>query len=177
MKKSLFLLICLIFFGCKQNELSTKEISFRSVFGQNLTLQTTKGSLKIKDSNKILIIDIFGTFCAPCKVEAKALTKFQIDHKDKIQILALNYGEKLSDEEIINSFVKPFNAYYFISNSDQTKNLVKQILKDINFKEKFGLPLKVIFKDGVLQSYFLGQITTKELQEQIDRIEDESDKK
>ena len=82
MKKLLLVLLCafaLVFLGCNKNESESyslgeyapfkdgEEISLKSVSGASVSLVRTSNGFVLKGSDKIVMLDIFGTFCAPCK--------------------------------------------------------------------------------------------------------------
>ena len=78
MKNLLVLIIALFaFFGCGDDESSSvnfkefspnEEVKLVDVSGKELTLVRKDHGFAIKnDDNKVLMIDIFGTFCPPCQ--------------------------------------------------------------------------------------------------------------
>lgn len=188
-------LMSLFFVGCNQNnqnqtqidsfkEFSVGEkINLKSVVGGEITLVRSEKGFKIEGSNKILMIDIFGTYCAPCKSEAAHLMDFQFKNADKFTIVALTSFENISDKDVVENFSKKYNAYYFISNQkDKNERIIKQILKDINYQHALSIPFKVIFKDGKYQKltnyetsdgdrlYYIGALPLEVLQNDFERI-------
>lgn len=162
MKKIFLLAFLPFFFACQE-----KESTLKSIFGQELSLFKSEEGYKIQNSSKLLIFDIFSLSCSLCKEEAKELTKFQLAHKDEVQILALAY-EKNASKESLENFAKAYNAYYFINLGDNSK-LIKEILKKIAYKESLAFPLKIIFKDGKFQSYILGKSKKEDLEELLEK--------
>ena len=119
----LFLAAFLAFSGCSDNEdgtqtsLSTQtnsayktgdEITLKSIIGSNATLVRTENGFKLKDSNKILMLDIFGTYCAPCQKEAPHLMDFQLKNADKFMLIGLIHFEDVSDEYVLENFSKKY---------------------------------------------------------------------
>ncbi|MCI6564514.1 MAG: TlpA family protein disulfide reductase, partial [Campylobacter sp.] len=97
MKKLLLVLLCafaLVFLGCNKNESESyslgeyapfkdgEEISLKSVSGAKVSLVRTDKGFVLKGSDKIVMLDIFGTFCEPCKAEAPHLMDYQLNHDD-----------------------------------------------------------------------------------------------
>lgn len=145
MKK--FILFAIILLGCKEQD---NVIKLTSITGSNLNLiRENSGFVVDGQKDKIILFDIFGSFCAPCRNEASNLTNLQLKYSNKLVIIGLDYYENLSNEEILNKFVKQFDAYYFILNSKDSQKIVDEILKDIKFNQKnLTLPFKVMLKDG-----------------------------
>lgn len=186
------LLILGVFSGCSEekvvNDFDFKEfeegeqITLQSVMDKQLVLVRQNGGFVIlNDEKKVLMVDIFGTFCAPCKEEAPHLTQLWRKNADKFTLIGLTHFESVSDDEVRN-FANNYGAFYFISNQKQNERLVKQILKDINYQNMEQLPFKVVLKNGVYQSvqdfwskgkrvkFYLGKVPTSLMQEDLKGI-------
>lgn len=158
-------LVCAIFLaGCGEDETAKapakiegyktgEEIALKSVFGKDLTLKRVEGGFVIKgDEDKILMFDIFGTFCPPCQKEAPDLTKFQIDNLNDFTIVALTHFENVTNEYVVENFAQKYNAFYFISNDAKINDrLAAQILEDIKYERLESVPIKMVLKGGVYQ--------------------------
>lgn len=186
------LLILGVFLGCSEekvvNDFEFKEfeegeqITLQSVMDKQLVLVRQNGGFVIlNDEKKALMVDIFGTFCAPCKEEAPHLTQLWRKNADKFTLIGLTHFESVSDDEVRN-FANNYGAFYFISNQKQNERLVKQILKDINYQNMEQLPFKVMLKNGVYQSvqdfwskgkkvnFYLGKVPTSLMEEDLKGI-------
>lgn len=186
------LLILGVFSGCSEekvvNDFEFKEfeegeqITLQSVMDKQLVLMRQNGGFVIlNDEKKVLMVDIFGTFCAPCKEEAPHLTQLWRKNADKFTLIGLTHFESVSDDEVRN-FANNYGAFYFISNQKQNERLVKQILKDINYQNMEQLPFKVVLKNGVYQSvqdfwskgkkvkFYLGKVPTSLMEEDLKGI-------
>ncbi|MFV0480893.1 MAG: TlpA family protein disulfide reductase [Campylobacteraceae bacterium] len=197
MKKYLTLLFAIVFLlaGCSKKDEGEviekpiilevgQKVELESVTGAKLIFKRIEGGLVLDgDENKIIIVDIFGTFCEPCKREAPALMKLQLDYMDKLMLVGLSYFENVTNEYIVEKFSKPYNAYYFIAaNSEKNKALVDTILHDISFKSIPLLPFKVVINKGKYEfvtdiwekrndtKYYVGDIGTSIIREDIDKI-------
>ena len=196
MRKILTAILATIFLiGCSedesakapQNQLPYKtgdEIAIKSIFGKDITLVRKDGGFVIKgDENKIVMFDIFGTFCPPCQKEATILTKFQIDNIDWITIIALTHFENVTNQYVIENFAQKYNAYYFISNDTPTNDrLVAQILEDIKYKDLESVPIKMVSKNAKYYEltdvdsgkfgvkYYLGGINLENIKKDLEGI-------
>ena len=189
-------LVCAIFLaGCGEDETAKapakiegyktgEEIALKSVFGKDLTLKRVEGGFVIKgDEDKILMFDIFGTFCPPCQKEAPDLTKFQIDNLNDFTIVALTHFENVTNEYVVENFAQKYNAFYFISNDAKINDrLAAQILEDIKYERLESVPIKMVLKGGVYQEltdvdsgkpgvkYYLGGIHLDAMTKDFERI-------
>ena len=187
---------CAIFLaGCGEDETAKapvkiegyktgEEIALKSVFGKDLTLKRVEGGFVIKgEEDKILMFDIFGTFCPPCQKEAPDLTKFQIDNLNDFTIVALTHFENITNEYVVENFAQKYNAFYFISNDAKINDrLAAQILEDIKYERLESVPIKMVLKGGVYQEltdvdsgkpgvkYYLGGIHIDAMTKDYERI-------
>ena len=199
MKKLLLVLLCafaLVFLGCSKNESESyslgeyapfkdgEEISLKSVSGASVSLVRTDKGFVLKGSDKIVMLDIFGTFCEPCKAEAPHLMDYQLNHDD-FMLIGLITFEQISDKDVIEKFIKPFNAYYFIANEgEKNERLISQVLADIGYDSALSLPFKVVLKDGKYELlsdnlgerggkealYYLGAVSSELVAKDLEKI-------
>ena len=197
MKRTLFLLPFLLSFfllGCfqeskpvvtlvKETYKEGEKIELKSVAGAKLALlRTAKGFVIEGSEDKIILIDIFGTFCAPCQEEAPSLMDFQLQNSNDVFLLGLNHLEEVSDEYVVENFAAKYNAYYFISNAPQNKKIIETIVQDIAYKSSLQVPFKVVLKEGVFQTvsdvysnnpenkFYIGKVPLEVIQKDIDAM-------
>ncbi|WP_321244738.1 TlpA family protein disulfide reductase, partial [Campylobacter sp.] len=195
----LLVLLCafaLVFLGCNKNESESyslgeyapfkdgEEISLKSVSGASVSLVRTDKGFVLKGSDKIVMLDIFGTFCEPCKAEAPHLMDYQLNHDD-FMLIGLITFEQISDKDVIEKFIKPFNAYYFIANEgEKNERLISQVLADIDYDSALSLPFKVVLKGGKYELlsdnlgerggkealYYLGAVSSELVAKDLEKI-------
>ena len=199
MKKLLLVLLCafaLVFLGCSKNESESyslgeyapfkdgEEISLKSVSGASVSLVRTDKGFVLKGSDKIVMLDIFGTFCEPCKAEAPHLMDYQLNHDD-FMLIGLITFEQISDKDVIEKFIKPFNAYYFIANEgEKNERLISQVLADIDYDSALSVAFKVVLKGGKYELlsdnlgerggkealYYLGAVSSELVAKDLEKI-------
>lgn len=166
-----------------------EKMTLQSINGDTLTfIRAKKGFVIENQEDKVVMIDFFGTFCAPCKEEAAHLTQLYKKNADKFILIGLTHFENVSDEAV-RQFANDYAAYYFLSNSTQNARIIAQILKDINYQNMEQLPFKVVLKNGeyqILQDYwnkgskvnfYLGKVPTELMQEDLNAIFGQNDDK
>lgn len=184
-------LMVTFFLGCSQEEKALQKETYKqgdtikltSIMGSEITLLRKESGFVIKgDEDKIVFVDIFGTFCKPCQEEAPELMNFQLKNSDDLVVIGLSYLEEVTDEYVMENFVSKYNAYYFIVNSDKNKKIVDTITEDIDYNKAVSVPFKVVLKDGKYQNvtdvyednpdnkFYIGKVAMDVIQEDIDRI-------
>lgn len=181
-------LIFLFFLGCqstKSEGQKSQTIEQKQQFilqnfdGTTLTLVRKNSGFEVKGyEEKILMLDIFATYCPPCRAEAEDLKKLQMKYKDQLIVVGLTI-EKNLDATTALKFVDKYKAGNFISmNYADNEVLINDILKSIDYNKRLTIPLKVILKNGTYLKlhnvankegyYYLGQvypeIITKDLE-------------
>lgn len=195
MKKILALSLCLwAFVACSKEEVVNdfvfdefklgEKVALQSINGATITLvRAEKGFFVEGEEDKVLMMDFFGTFCAPCKEEAAHLTQLYKKNAKEFILIGLTHFEDVSDE-VVRKFANDYGAFYFLSNSKQNARIIAQVLKDINYQNMEQLPFKVVFKNGSYQSvqdfwnkggrvnFYLGKVPTELMQEDLNAILD-----
>jgi thiol-disulfide isomerase/thioredoxin len=161
-----------------------QSVELTNVYGAKIRIKRVEGGLVQEGKeDAVLIFDIFGTFCEPCKKEAGALMNLQLKYISNMTLIGLSYFEDVDDKYIIENFAKPYNAHYFIAkNSPANKALADTITEDIKYKNLISLPFKVVLKDGKYRSltdiwegktdnkYYIGAVGTAVVEKDLERI-------
>jgi thiol-disulfide isomerase/thioredoxin len=77
------------------------------------------------DSNKYTIIDVWGSWCAGCKMQIPHLVEIDSLYTDIVQIIALNYGD---NSETIHSLIKENRVKYI--NGYVSKEIMEELMVD-----------------------------------------------
>ncbi len=160
------LTIGLLFGGCskeKENStqkanslLATNEIVLTSLDNKQFIVKKTDNGLKLKDAkDKVVIYDIFATWCPPCQAEASHLASLQKKYKNKLIVLGITVENNIPNEKL-EEFRKQHNANYTLVNSSENMRLINAVAKQLNLGRDFGIPLMVLYKDGKIINYYQG---------------------
>lgn len=132
----------------------TKPLKAPSLELKDLNGKTVKLS---KYMGKVVLVNFWATWCAPCVAEVPELVKWQNEHKDELQILGITYPP--ASLRKIRRFVRDHGINYpIILGSKATKRL---------FEPSDNLPITVIIDregnivdriDGVI---FMDEFETK----------------
>jgi len=175
---SALLSITLIFQACSSNEeetqttnamVSTNEYVLTGLDkAQYITTQTETG-FKVKDNeSKIIIFDIFATWCPPCQAEATHLTSLQEKYKDDLLILGVSVEDGISNSKL-ETFKSEHNAQYPLVNSSENRRLIGAVAKKLNIGRNFGIPLMALYKDGKLINFYQGATEEEFIESDIKR--------
>jgi thiol-disulfide isomerase/thioredoxin len=119
------------------------ETSFRLVDG---------GSKKISDySGKVLVVDLWATWCRPCRQEIPHLIEMANEYKSKgVEVIGLSTEDHEEAAQLVRDFSQQFKINYPIGWAEMP--LAEQLM---NGRE--GIPQTIIIgRDGKVKRHFVG---------------------
>lgn len=151
--------------------------------GAKFILKRENGGFVVQGhEDKIVMFDMYATYCPPCRKEAPRLTDLQVKYSDKFLIIALNTFEDVADMYIDDFFRFKYGAFYFISNSKHNKIIISTLLKDIGYDKSMQIPFKVVLKNAKYQkltdiydanpnnNFYLGAVNSSVIEKDIKKI-------
>jgi len=117
---------------------------------------------------KVIIFDIFATWCPPCKAAASHLSSLQAKYKDDLVIIGLSIEDSISNEKLFE-FREMYNAQYTLVNSKENRRLIDAIASNLKVGERFPIPLMAMYLDGKLINYYSGAIEEEFVESDIKR--------
>ena len=170
---SLIFLSTLIFLGCSSSEKTESQVeeanSMVSKSSQNeyiLTSTDAKQYIVKKEAEgfslegaegKVIIIDIFATWCPPCKAAASHLSSLQEKYKDELVVIGVTIEDNIANEKL-EDFKKRYNANYVLVNSTTNRRLVNDVATALKVGDRFPIPLMALYKDGKLINHYVGAV-------------------
>jgi thiol-disulfide isomerase/thioredoxin len=72
------------------------------------------GTFKLSDyKDKVIVLDLWATWCGPCRLEIPHLVELSDEYKDKgVEVVGLTTENPASDAEKVSDFAKEFNINY-----------------------------------------------------------------
>ena len=136
--------------------LATNEIVLTSLDKKQYDVEKTPDGLKLEGAKgKVVIYDIFATWCPPCQAEASHLASLQKKYKNKLIILGVTVENNIPNAKL-EEFRKQYHADYTLVNSSENMRLINAVAKQLNLGRDFGIPLMVLYKDGKILNYYQG---------------------
>ncbi|MBT5934782.1 TlpA disulfide reductase family protein [uncultured Sulfurimonas sp.] len=158
---SSLLTLTLLLSACSDSEdanslLSTNEYILTSLDKQEYIVTKTASGFDVKQAkDKVIILNIFATWCPPCKAEASHLTSLQKKYKDDLLILGISVEDDIADAKLVQ-FAKDYNAKYALVNSPENSRIINAVATELKIGRNFGIPLMAMYKNGKLVNYYQG---------------------
>jgi len=173
---SSLLAISLLFSACSNQDadsedansiLSTNEFLLTELDTAEYTLSKSPTGFSVKGAEKkVIIIDIFATWCPPCQAEASHLSSLQKKYKDSLLILGVTVEDNIKNEAL-QTFREKHHANYALVNSSENSRLIDAVALQLNVGNNFGIPLMALYKDGKLINYYQGAVEEEFIESDI----------
>jgi len=141
---------------------------------RDTTLQTLDGkSLKLSDfSDKVVVLNLWATWCGPCQMEMPELVKMSNEYKARGLVVlgpATSYNEQRGGEEGVKEYVKQNNIPYQIIWDDGT--LAGPLVEAVQGRSVIPQSF-VISRDGNIVRHFTGFNVSSTPQQMRQAVED-----
>lgn len=167
-KKYVFLLSILsglLFTGCSESKKSNENANNMISANQYVLTSLDKKEYMVKKESqgfilegadgKIVIFDIFATWCPPCRAAAPHLSSLMEKYKDKLVIIGITIEDGIGDSKL-QEFAQTYGAKYTLVNSAQNRRLTNALVKELELGDRFPIPTMAMYKDGKLINYYVG---------------------
>ncbi len=170
-----------LFQGCGDDKSSEKEISQANemVSKDEYVLTSTQNKQYIvkKEGNgfivegaegKVVIFDIFATWCPPCQAAAAHITSLKNKYKDDVVVIALTIEDNVTNAKL-EEFKKEVNADYEIMNSKANRPLINEIALALDLGNRFPIPVMALYLDGKPINHYVGSVQEEFVESDIKR--------
>jgi thiol-disulfide isomerase/thioredoxin len=134
-----------------QGERPAPKLELRDVEGRVLRLSDYEG--------KVVLLNFWATWCAPCRAEMPDLVKWQLEYKSQgLQVIGVTYPpEELTE---VREFIKSIKVNYpVVLGKEQTKAM---------FDKGETLPVTVVIdKKGMVREVIQGIIFPEEFEQKV----------
>ena len=148
-----------------QHRKKVTNLTLKSVSGKKLNLKFLEEGITFSQyKNKVVILDVFTTWCPPCIKSIPHLIQLQKKYKKDIQIIGILMEENKKNSEV-SDFIKKHNINYPITNCKENFTLAD------TWGGISGYPTIIIFdKNGTYFNHFNGAPPIEMLESDIKKV-------
>ncbi|NPA59034.1 MAG: redoxin family protein [Epsilonproteobacteria bacterium] len=181
LKKSIttiLLVSTLVFLGCSSDKdeqttqqandmISANEYVLTALDNKQYVVKKDGADFILKDTDaKVVIFDIFATWCPPCRGAATHLNALQKKYKNKIKIIGLHIENDIPNSKL-QDFREKYNAHYTLVNSKENRRLADTIVDELKLGDRYPIPIMALYKDGKYVNHFIGSIEEELVESEI----------
>ncbi len=165
---SLSIISAVLFQGCSDNKekdesieninnlVAAKEYVLTGIDKkQYIVKKDGQGFILEGAKNKIVIFDIFATWCPPCRAVAPHLNSLQEKYKDDLVVIGVTIEDNIQDSKL-QEFAEKYSAKYILVNSEQNRRLSDEIVKELGLGDRYPIPTIAIYKNAKLINHYVG---------------------
>lgn len=148
--------------GATPRELTTelRAANLRLISGQSKTVADYAG--------KVLILDLWATWCGPCRQEIPHLIEMANNYRDQgVEVLGLTTEDPEADLEMVRNFTRQFQINYEIGFADPA--VAGELMRGRN-----GIPQTLIIgRDGLIHKHFVGfhpRLSVPQMQKALEEV-------
>ncbi len=177
LKKSLLpalLMTLLLLQGCSSDEaddanslIATNEFVLTSLDEKQYVVNKKASDFVLENAQgKVILFDIFATWCPPCRAAAKHLSSLQTKYKNDLIVIGLSIEDDITNAKL-QEFRNSYDADYILVNSPQNRLLANKIVQELALGERYPIPIIALYKDGKLIKHYIGAIQEEFIESDI----------
>jgi thiol-disulfide isomerase/thioredoxin len=174
---SIAFILLLLLQGCSDSAeesseslVASNEFELADTAGKPYTVVKEGNSFTLKGAeNKLVIYDIFATWCQPCRAEAPHLASLQKKYPNDLIVIGVTIEEGL-DNATLESFKSENGADYTIFNSEANRPFYRTIASSINIGQQFPIPLMVMYQNGKYVTHYVGMVAEEMIESDIRQV-------
>jgi len=181
LKKAIFsiFVVLLLITGCSKdkqhqnkeaNEMKpTNEYILTSTENKKFTVIQEKDGFRLKGADgKVVIFDIFATWCPPCRKATAHLSALQKKYKDDLVVIGITIEDNINNEKL-EEFKNTYGVNYVLVNSKINRVLADKIVQSLKLGDRYPIPIMTLYKDGKYITHYVGSIEEEFVQSDIKR--------
>lgn len=114
----------------------------------------------------VILINLFATWCPPCKGEIPYLSDLQKKYKNKLFVAGILVND-LQDNTALEKFIGKNHVNYYISNSSQNDAFAAKLVKTLQLPTNFSLPLTILYKKGNYYIHYEGAVPVEMIEHDL----------
>ncbi len=154
--------LLLLFQGCSEESsedtmVSTAEFTLMDTQGKSYTVEKRGANFLLDGGeDKVVLFDVFATWCPPCQASVKHLGNLQKKYGEDLIVMGLTIEEDKSNAELEAFQDKYKGGDYLISNKADNQELARSIASTIGVGQQFPIPLMILYKNGEYVTHYAG---------------------
>ena len=136
----------------EQLKVADLDLTLKDLTGKNVRLIEFKG--------KVIVLNLWATWCRPCREEIPDLIKLQARYSNDVAVIGIVVQDKFGEK--VRTFAQEFGIPYPILDGNDQHEF------DKSFGPFWGLPTSILIdRDGRIRKKHQSQITLQQLEREV----------
>lgn len=136
---------------------SSAEFTLSDTQGTSYTVEKRGTDFALEGADgKVVLFDIFATWCPPCQAEVPHLGNLQKKYGDDLMVVGITIEDDKSNAELDEFRKKHGGGDYIMTNKADNHPLSRAIASTIGVGQQFPIPLMVLYKNGKYLTHYTG---------------------
>jgi len=148
---------------------SLNEYTLTSTKNETFNVTKEANNYLVKNaSQRVVIFDIFATWCPPCRAAVPHLSELQEKYKNELLILGITIEDEITNKEL-DEFATKYEGTYRLINSKDNRRIATSIASSLGTGQDFPIPFMAIYVDGKYFTHYNGAIPPEMIEADIKR--------
>ena len=170
-----FVTLSLLLGGCSSDDqaqdanamVASNEYVLTALDTKQYVVHKTDGGFSLDGAQgKVVIFDIFATWCPPCQAGAAHLSSLQKKYPDELKVIGVTIEDMVQNAKL-QTFRMQHDASYTLVNSSENRRLVDAVATSLKLGQRFPIPIVAMYKDGKLVNYYVGAVEEEIIESDI----------
>ena len=155
----------------KKSEAITSTFTFKNFKNQTSILEVKNDVYNfINIEQPIVMINLYSTWCPPCRGEVPHLSSLQKKFKEELFILTALVHDNIKENELKKLIISEKVHFFVSTNQEENLKFEKMIIKKLGIVDKFKLPLMIMFSNGKYFTHYEGSMPEEMIESDIRQV-------
>ena len=131
----------------------------------SIAVKVTDKGADFNVSEPIVLVDLFATWCPPCRAEIPHLADLQKRYSGKVKVIGVLIETKFPAE--LRRFEKGFGINYFVANGPDNLPFAYTMMDMLHQSHNFSIPFMIMFVKGKYFRHYMGLVPEEMLESDI----------
>lgn len=146
---------------------STQSFLLKDIDERELNITASGKDFQFDNiDQELVLINLFATWCPPCKGELPDLSRLQRKYAKELFVVGILVNDETNSTQL-RAFMEKYGANYYISYTNANSALAEKITKNLGLPENYPIPLSILYVNGKLFRYYEGAMPIEMMENEL----------
>lgn len=149
------------------NMISGKSYHLKTIDNKTITIKKEGSQYTlVGDEDKIVIFDLFATWCPPCRATVPHLSSLQKKFPNELLIIGNTIETDKSNAQL-KAFQDKYGVEYTLVNGMDNLPLARSLASSAGVGQNFAIPFMLMYKNGKYITHYIGAVEEEMIEADI----------